>query len=89
MSQSPDQIDALVGQWAAVRPDLHTVLISHFHGDHIGGLRDKDNALVYPNAEIMVPAPEWAFWMDDGNMSRAQAGDLVGGCFAEARRNSR
>ena len=35
---------------------IDTVLISHFHGDHISGLRLKNGTAVYPNAEIMVPA---------------------------------
>jgi glyoxylase-like metal-dependent hydrolase (beta-lactamase superfamily II) len=50
------------------------VIISHYHGDHINGLLMDDNSLTYPNAEILVPAPEHAFWMDDGEMSRASAG---------------
>jgi glyoxylase-like metal-dependent hydrolase (beta-lactamase superfamily II) len=49
------------------------VVISHFHPDHINGIKDKDNGLVFPNAEIMVSAPEWAFWMDDANMKAAPA----------------
>ena len=49
------------------------IVISHFHPDHINGIKDKDNALIFPNAEIMVPAPEWAYWMDDGNMNAAAA----------------
>jgi len=49
------------------------VVISHFHPDHINGIKDKDNGLVFPNAEIMVSAPEWAFWMDDANMNAAPA----------------
>ena len=51
------------------------IVISHFHPDHINGIKDKDNALIFPNAEIMVPEPEWAFWMDDANLNAA-AGDL-------------
>jgi glyoxylase-like metal-dependent hydrolase (beta-lactamase superfamily II) len=47
------------------------IVISHFHPDHINGIKDKDNALVFPNAEIMVPAPEWAYWMDDANLNAA------------------
>jgi glyoxylase-like metal-dependent hydrolase (beta-lactamase superfamily II) len=50
---------------------IDAILISHFHPDHINGIRDKDGALVFPSAEIHVPAPEWAYWMDDGNMSKA------------------
>ena len=49
------------------------VVILHFHPDHINGIKDKDNGLVFPNAEIMVSAPEWAFWMDDANMNAAPA----------------
>lgn len=51
--------------------DIDTVIISHFHGDHIQGARLKSGAASYPNAEIMVPAPEWAFWMDDARMAQA------------------
>src|ERR1700730_5014404 len=47
------------------------IVISHFHPDHIHGIKDKDNALIFPNAEIMVPEPEWAYWMDDANLNAA------------------
>src|SRR5207237_6778925 len=53
---------------------IDVVIISHFHGDHISGLRTADGALAFPNAEIMVPAKEWAFWTDEGNASRAPQG---------------
>ena len=53
------------------RNAVDTVIISHFHGDHINGLITADNKLAYPNAEILVPAAEWKFCMDDGEMSRA------------------
>jgi glyoxylase-like metal-dependent hydrolase (beta-lactamase superfamily II) len=49
------------------------IVISHFHPDHINGIKDKNNALIFPNAEIMVPAPEWAYWMDDANLNAAPA----------------
>jgi len=49
------------------------IVISHFHPDHINGIKDKDNELIFPNAEIMVPAPEWAYWMNDANLNAAPA----------------
>jgi glyoxylase-like metal-dependent hydrolase (beta-lactamase superfamily II) len=59
---------------AGIAPkDVDQVVISHFHPDHINGIKDKDNALVFPNAEILVPAPEWAYWMDDAVMNAAPA----------------
>ncbi len=51
--------------------DIDTVLISHFHGDHIGGLKNPDGSLAFPNAEIKVPAAELAFWSDEANASKA------------------
>ena len=50
---------------------IDTVIISHFHGDHISGIRAKGGALNYPNAEIMVPAVEWKHWNDAGEESKA------------------
>jgi len=52
---------------------IDLIVISHFHPDHINGIKDKDNELVFPNAEIMVSAAEWNFWMDDANMTAAPA----------------
>ncbi len=53
---------------------IDQIVISHFHPDHINGIKTKDNALIFPNAEIMVPAAEWAFWSDDANMRAAPDG---------------
>ncbi|MDX6807591.1 MBL fold metallo-hydrolase [Terrihabitans rhizophilus] len=53
---------------------VDTVIISHFHSDHILGLRTKEGAAVFPNAEVFVGEAEYAFWMDDGQMSRAPEG---------------
>jgi glyoxylase-like metal-dependent hydrolase (beta-lactamase superfamily II) len=44
--------------------DVDTVVISHFHGDHINGLLDAQGSPAFPNAAILVPAPEWAFWLE-------------------------
>jgi glyoxylase-like metal-dependent hydrolase (beta-lactamase superfamily II) len=60
----PEQIDAVV--------------ITHYHGDHINGLLKADNTIAFPNAEILVPSAEHKFWMDDGEMSRAQPGRMEG-----------
>jgi glyoxylase-like metal-dependent hydrolase (beta-lactamase superfamily II) len=60
---------------AGIAPkDVDQIVISHFHPDHINGIKDKDNNLIFANAELMVPGPEWAFWMDDANMNAAPAG---------------
>jgi len=57
---------------AGVTPEQVDVIIhSHFHADHISGLTTRENAVVFPNAAVHVPQPEWAFWTDEGQASRA------------------
>jgi glyoxylase-like metal-dependent hydrolase (beta-lactamase superfamily II) len=55
---------------------IDTVVISHYHQDHVDGLLRADGGLSFPNAEILVPAAEHKFWMDDGEMSRAPKGRM-------------
>ncbi|MGI9412372.1 MAG: MBL fold metallo-hydrolase, partial [Hyphomicrobiales bacterium] len=45
--------------------DIDTILISHFHPDHIFGLMDRNtDAQIFPDSEIVVPAVEYDFWTD-------------------------
>lgn len=57
---------------------VDTILISHFHPDHIFGLMEKGtNAQVYPNAQIFVPRAEYAYWTDPaviGKLSKRRQG---------------
>ena len=48
------------------RNAIDTIIISHYHGDHINGLLKADNSLAFPNAEILVPAAEHKYWTDAG-----------------------
>ncbi|MCR8724538.1 MBL fold metallo-hydrolase [Frigidibacter sp. ROC022] len=45
--------------------EIDVVLISHFHGDHINGLLDAEEKPAFPNARIIIPAPERDFWLSD------------------------
>jgi hypothetical protein len=72
-----DQSKGAVGQYhgnlqaAGIdRNAVDVVIISHFHGDHINGLIGPENKPAFPNAEIMVPETEWAFWADESNVSK-------------------
>ncbi len=60
-----------------IDPDtIDAVVISHFHRDHIDGLLRQDGTSRFSNAVILVPTPEWTFWMDDGEKSRASEGRM-------------
>jgi glyoxylase-like metal-dependent hydrolase (beta-lactamase superfamily II) len=63
---------------------VNQIVFSHFHGDHINGLRLREGNLVFPNATLHVPAPEWAFWMDDARMNAAP--EAMRGAFQNVRR---
>jgi glyoxylase-like metal-dependent hydrolase (beta-lactamase superfamily II) len=65
--------------------DVDTVIVSHFHGDHVNGLLAPDGGPAFPRAEITVPAREWSFWMDDGELARATPGRMQD-LFANNRR---
>lgn len=60
----------LSGSMAAAGIDpasIDTIIVTHFHPDHIFGLMAKDtNAPIYPKAEIVVPEAEIAWWTDAG-----------------------
>ncbi|PTT37811.1 MBL fold metallo-hydrolase [Chryseobacterium sp. HMWF028] len=43
--------------------DITDVFVSHAHPDHIGGVVDKQNQLIFPNADIFISKIEHDFWM--------------------------
>lgn len=51
--------------------EIDTILLTHAHPDHVGGLMDALGEAVFPNAELVVHHRELTFWQDDGNLSRA------------------
>jgi len=53
------------------------VVVTHCHQDHIHGLTTRDGAAVFPNAELAVAEPEWAWWTDAGNETRSPEGQRI------------
>ncbi|WP_288193979.1 MBL fold metallo-hydrolase [uncultured Phyllobacterium sp.] len=78
-----------VGQWQANATHLpanmqaagidhtkiDTVIISHFHPDHVWGLMEKEtNAPVFPNAELVVNETEYNWWTEPGRVDKLAEG---------------
>lgn len=50
---------------------IDTILLSHFHPDHIFGLMDRGtNAPVFPQAEIVVTSTEYKWWTEPGRVEK-------------------
>lgn len=47
--------------------DIDTVVITHMHGDHIGGLTGDDGAVAYPNARYVTGRVEYDAWAANPN----------------------
>jgi glyoxylase-like metal-dependent hydrolase (beta-lactamase superfamily II) len=60
------------------------IVITHFHPDHISGIRRKDGSAVFPKAQVHVPDAEWVFWTDEARA--AQASEALKPTFAATRR---
>jgi glyoxylase-like metal-dependent hydrolase (beta-lactamase superfamily II) len=48
--------------------DIDTVILTHAHPDHIGGIADKIGNPVYPNARFFMWKGEWDFWTVEQNI---------------------
>ena len=65
---------------------IDVVLMSHLHPDHTNGIRALDGAMAFPNAEIMVPAKDWDFWMSEENAAKAQSSEMMKNYFANVKK---
>jgi glyoxylase-like metal-dependent hydrolase (beta-lactamase superfamily II) len=67
--------------------EIDTIMISHFHPDHVWGLMEKGtNTPVFPNAELIVNSTEYNWWTDPGRLEklaegRKQAGKRIADNF--------
>ena len=72
---------------AGVDPkSIDTVLMTHLHPDHTNGIRALDGSMAFPNAEFMVPAKDWEFWMSDENAAKAESNAMMKNYFANVKK---
>lgn len=58
----------------ALDPESVThVVFTHAHPDHLWGLTDDFDELVFPNAHYLISAPEWDYWMDPATIDSIPA----------------
>ncbi len=64
-------LQANLARAGVLASEVDTVLLTHAHPDHIGGLLDASGALAFPHAALRVHQDELAFWLDDAHLARA------------------
>lgn len=50
---------------------VDTILLTHMHGDHIGGLVGDDGRPAYPNATVWAAQPEVDYWLSPSQAAKA------------------
>ncbi|WP_164689284.1 MBL fold metallo-hydrolase [Herpetosiphon llansteffanensis] len=66
----PGHLSELLAKLAVPAAAIETIIISHYHGDHLGGLFDADNNPCFPNARLVVPKREHEAAMSEESLAR-------------------
>jgi glyoxylase-like metal-dependent hydrolase (beta-lactamase superfamily II) len=51
--------------------EIDTVIITHAHPDHVGGMLNEEGRLVFADARYFISQEEWDFWNSDDAMAKA------------------
>jgi glyoxylase-like metal-dependent hydrolase (beta-lactamase superfamily II) len=79
MGQMPGNLSAM-----GVSPSMvDTVILTHLHRDHAGGLCDREGKALFPTSELVIPEAEAAFWFDEASIGRVPQGSRGGFAYAK------
>jgi glyoxylase-like metal-dependent hydrolase (beta-lactamase superfamily II) len=54
---------------AGIKPeDIDAVVLSHAHIDHIGGIVDASDKVLFPNAQFYIAQSDFDYWTDEGKL---------------------
>lgn len=69
------QMDEALREAGLGRGDVTHIIITHAHGDHVGGLV-KDGRPTFPSAMVLFPERELSYWTSPENRKEASGGAL-------------
>ena len=67
------QMDEALRGAGLERNDVTHVIVTHAHGDHVGGLV-KDGRAAFPSAVVLFPERELSYWTSEANRQAAKGG---------------
>lgn len=74
---------------AGVAPEeIDTVILTHGHIDHIGGILDEGGNLAFPKARYVMWKREWEFWTLEPDLSSMPIPDHLKDVLVEAARKN-
>jgi glyoxylase-like metal-dependent hydrolase (beta-lactamase superfamily II) len=57
------------------REEITTVVLTHAHPDHIGGVLDNSGNVAFPNAQYVISKTEWDFWTSSPSLNNPALDD--------------
>jgi glyoxylase-like metal-dependent hydrolase (beta-lactamase superfamily II) len=66
--------------------EIDTVILSHIHPDHIGGLTDKKGRPAFSKARHIMLRKEWDFWMNNPDLTNVDE-SIKNATLAAIKRN--
>lgn len=73
LNNAGGQLKARLAASGVNHNDVDSVLLTHCHPDHIGGLLDAEGRPVFEHAELFLHPLEASHWRDDGKLKKASA----------------
>jgi len=67
MGPGVGHLQAALAAAGAAPGDVDTILMTHLHRDHFGGLASDAGTAIFPRAELVIPQAEADYWLNEAS----------------------